>query len=104
MPAAVAGGPDHVLLLVAAVLSTLGMMLGPRSCHGGSDELAHSRPGDHLPVSLGAVAVTNWVAVTGTEELTLLKRPLPGGAATELVERRRSRAGDDAGGSVPRGP
>lgn len=38
-----------------------------------------------LPISLGAIAVSNWVAITGTEELTLLKRLLPGGSATELV-------------------
>lgn len=38
-----------------------------------------------LPVSLGAVAVVSWVGISGTEELTLLKRLLPGGSATELV-------------------
>lgn len=38
-----------------------------------------------LPVSLGVIAVTSWVGITGTEELTLLKRLLPGGSATELV-------------------
>jgi len=29
--------------------------------------------------------VASWVGITGTEELTMLKRLLPGGAATELV-------------------
>lgn len=38
-----------------------------------------------LPISLGAIAVVSWVGITGTEELTLLKRLLPGGSATELV-------------------
>ncbi|MFD0427921.1 hypothetical protein ACFQ60_06015 [Streptomyces zhihengii] len=38
-----------------------------------------------LPVSIGTIAVATWVGITGTEELTLLKRLLPGGAATELV-------------------
>jgi ABC-2 type transport system permease protein len=38
-----------------------------------------------LPLSLGTVAVASWVGITGTESLTLLKRLLPGGSATELV-------------------
>jgi ABC-2 type transport system permease protein len=38
-----------------------------------------------LPVSLGVIAVGGWVGVTGTGDLTLLKRLLPGGSATELV-------------------
>jgi ABC-2 type transport system permease protein len=38
-----------------------------------------------LPLSLGIVAVANWVAITGTEDFTWLKRFLPGGAAAELI-------------------
>lgn len=38
-----------------------------------------------LPISLGSVAVVNWVGITGTGELTVLKRLLPGGSATELA-------------------
>ncbi|XMA39616.1 hypothetical protein O1157_31750 [Streptomyces albogriseolus] len=38
-----------------------------------------------LPVSLGAIGVSTWVGITGTQELTELKRLLPGGSATELV-------------------
>ncbi|MGW4800256.1 ABC transporter permease, partial [Nonomuraea sp. NPDC004297] len=38
-----------------------------------------------LPISLGTIAVVTWVGITGTEELALPKRLLPGGAATELV-------------------
>jgi ABC-2 type transport system permease protein len=38
-----------------------------------------------LPVSLGVIAVSSWVGISGTQDLTLLKRLLPGGAATELV-------------------
>ena len=29
--------------------------------------------------------MASWVGITGTEDLTLLKRLLPGGSATELV-------------------
>jgi ABC-2 type transport system permease protein len=38
-----------------------------------------------LPISLGTIAVAGWVGISGTEDLTLLKRLLPGGSATELV-------------------
>jgi len=38
-----------------------------------------------LPLSLGIVAVASWVGITNTESLSLLKRLLPGGSATELV-------------------
>lgn len=36
-------------------------------------------------MGLGVIAVVSWVGITGTEELAMLKRLLPGGSATELV-------------------
>ncbi|MFI6088353.1 ABC transporter permease [Streptomyces sp. NPDC051218] len=83
--AAVAGEPGNVLLLAAAVLSTVIMMLGLGLATAGLTNSPEHAQVTTLPVSLGAMAVTNWVAITGTEELTLLKRLLPGGSATELV-------------------
>ncbi|MFE6162506.1 ABC transporter permease [Streptomyces sp. NPDC056486] len=83
--AAVAGEPDNVLLLTAAVLSTVVMMLGLGLATAGLTNSPEHAQVTTLPVSLGAIAVTNWVAITGTEELTLLKRLLPGGSATELA-------------------
>ncbi|MGW7270654.1 ABC transporter permease [Streptomyces sp. NPDC054864] len=83
--AAVAGEPDNVLLLATAVLSTVIMMLGLGLATAGLTNSPEHAQVTTLPVSLGAMAVTNWVAITGTEELTLLKRLLPGGSATELV-------------------
>ncbi|MEU5951022.1 ABC transporter permease [Streptomyces sp. NPDC047525] len=83
--AAVAGQPDNVLLLSAAVLSTLIMMLALGLATAGLTNSPEHAQVTTLPVSLGAIAVANWVAITGTEELTLLKRLLPGGSATELV-------------------
>ena len=38
-----------------------------------------------LPLSLGTIAVATWVGITGTADLTWVKRLLPGGSATELV-------------------
>lgn len=36
-------------------------------------------------MGLGVIAVVSWVGITGSEELAMLKRLLPGGLATELV-------------------
>jgi len=83
--AAVAGEPANVLLLVAAVLSTVIMMLALGLATAGLTNSPEHAQVTTLPVSLGAIAVANWVAITGTEELALLKRLLPGGSATELV-------------------
>ena len=38
-----------------------------------------------LPLSLGIIAVASWVGITGTEDMAVLKRLLPGGAATEMI-------------------
>jgi ABC-2 type transport system permease protein len=38
-----------------------------------------------LPVSLLLIAVASWVGITGMTDLTLVKRLLPGGSATQLV-------------------
>ncbi|QUI35531.1 ABC transporter permease [Streptomyces alfalfae] len=83
--AAVAGEPADVPLLVAAVLSTLVMMLGLGLATAGLTNSPEHAQVTTLPVSLGAIAVASWVGLSGTEELTLLKRLLPGGSATELV-------------------
>lgn len=83
--AAVAGEPDNVLLLGAAVFSTVIMMLALGLATAGVTNSPEHAQVTTLPISLGAIAVSNWVAITGTEELPLLKRLLPGGSATELV-------------------
>ncbi|MFI6279935.1 ABC transporter permease [Streptomyces sp. NPDC050988] len=83
--AAVAGGPTNVPLLAVAVLSTLIMMLGLGLATAGLTNSPEHAQVTTLPISLGTIAVTSWVGITGTEELTLLKRLLPGGSATELV-------------------
>lgn len=83
--AAVAGRPDNVLLLGAAVLSTVVMMLALGLATAGVTNSPEHAQVTTLPISLGAIAVSNWVAITGTGELPLLKRLLPGGSATELI-------------------
>lgn len=83
--AAVAGEPSDILLLTVAVLSTVIMMLGLGLATAGLTNSPEHAQVTTLPVSLGVIAVASWVGITGTEELTLLKRLLPGGSATELV-------------------
>ncbi|GAB2766778.1 ABC transporter permease [Amycolatopsis magusensis] len=83
--AVVAGAPDNILLLVAAVLATVAMMIGLGLATAGLTNSPEHAQVTTLPVSLGVIAVASWVGIAGTEELTLLKRLLPGGSATELA-------------------
>lgn len=83
--AAVSGGPDSIPLLVAAIASTFIMMLAMGLATAGLTRSPEHAQVTTLPISLGIIAVASWVGITGTESLTLLKRLLPGGSATELV-------------------
>jgi ABC-2 type transport system permease protein len=82
---AVAGTPDNVGLLVAAVVATVAMMICLGLATAGLTNSPEHAQVTTLPVTLGVIAVASWVGIAGTEELTLLKRLLPGGSATELV-------------------
>lgn len=82
---AVATRPADLLPLVAAIVATTAMMVALALATAGLTSSPEHAQVTTLPVSLGLVAVASWVGITGTEELTLLKRLLPGGAATELV-------------------
>ncbi|MCF6468317.1 ABC transporter permease [Nonomuraea sp. MG754425] len=81
----VAGAPENVLLVVVAALSMVIMMLGLGLATAGLTNSPEHAQVTTLPISLGTIAVVTWVGITGTEELALPKRLLPGGAATELV-------------------
>ncbi|GIE78495.1 transport permease protein [Actinoplanes philippinensis] len=83
--AAVSGRPADIALLAAAVVATLAMMIGLALATAGLTNSPEHAQVTTLPVSLGVIAVASWVGISGTEELTLLKRLLPGGSATELV-------------------
>ncbi|MEU6713980.1 ABC transporter permease [Nonomuraea sp. NPDC046802] len=83
--AVVTGEPDNIPLLVAAVLSTVIMMLALGLATAGVTNSPEHAQVTTLPISLSVIAVASWVGITGTEELTLLKRLLPGGSATELA-------------------
>ncbi|GAB2503002.1 ABC transporter permease [Nocardiopsis aegyptia] len=81
----VAAGPADVPLLVAAVLAAAAMMLGLGLATAGLTNSPEHAQVTTLPLLVGTLAVSGWVGFTGTEELTLLKRLLPGGSAAELV-------------------
>ena len=83
--AAVSDGPANVPLLAAAIASTFAMMLALGLATAGVTRSPEHAQITALPPSLGVVAVASWVGITGTESLPLLKRLLPGGAATELI-------------------
>ncbi|MFD8384706.1 ABC transporter permease [Streptomyces sp. NPDC059679] len=81
----VATEPSQIPLLAAAVLATLAMLVGLALATAGLTNSPEHAQVTTLPVSLSVIAVASWVGMTGTENLALLKRLLPGGAATELV-------------------
>lgn len=83
--AAVSGRPGSIPLLVAAIASTFIMMLAMGLATAGLTRSPEQAQITTLPLSMGIIAVASWVGITGTESLTLLKRLLPGGSATELV-------------------
>ncbi|MEU8185003.1 ABC transporter permease [Micromonospora sp. NPDC049047] len=83
--AVVAGGPSNVALLVVAILATLAMLIGLALATAGLTSSPEHAQVTTLPVTLGLIAVTTWVGISGTENLAWLKRLLPGGSATELI-------------------
>lgn len=83
--AAVTTAPDNVALLAVAVLATVVMMIGLGLATAGLTNSPEHAQVTTLPVALGVIAVASWVGISGTDDLTLLKRLLPGGSATELV-------------------
>lgn len=89
-----AGVPDrpaHPALLgvavaaVVAVAAAVTMMPAFGAAVAGLTNSPEHAQVTALPVSLGAVAVTNRVGLTGTAEPTVWQRLLPGGCAGELV-------------------
>jgi ABC-2 type transport system permease protein len=77
--------PKNIALLAVAVLATVAMMVGLGLATAGLTNSPEHAQVTTLPVSLGVIAVASWVGLTGTEDLPLLKRLLPGGSATELA-------------------
>lgn len=74
-----------MLLLTAAIMATVTMLLALGLATAGLTNSPEHAQVTTLPISLGTIAVSMWVGVSGTAELTVLKRLLPGGSATELM-------------------
>ncbi|MEV0713169.1 ABC transporter permease [Asanoa sp. NPDC050611] len=83
--AAIGDRPANVPLLAVAIASTFAMLLAMAMATAGVTRSPEHAQVTTLPLSLGTIAVASWVGITGTENLTLVKRLLPGGSATELV-------------------
>jgi ABC-2 type transport system permease protein len=77
--------PADVWLLAVAILAMIAMMVGLALATAGLTNSPEHAQVTTLPVSLSVIAVASWVGITGTEHLTLVKRLLPGGSATEMV-------------------
>lgn len=77
--------PAQIPLLIASGLALVAMMVGLALATAGvTTSLEHAQV-TTLPVVLATSAAAFWIGFTGTEELAMLKRALPGGAATELT-------------------
>ncbi|ADB29925.1 hypothetical protein Kfla_0807 [Kribbella flavida DSM 17836] len=85
--AVVTDRPSDLVLVVFGSLLVVAMMLGLGLATAGVTRSPEHAQVTTLPISLGVIAIVNWVAITGPEQLTALKRLLPGGAATELLTR-----------------
>ncbi|GIF52081.1 ABC-2 type transport system permease protein [Asanoa ferruginea] len=83
--AAISDGPANAALLAVAIVSTFVMLLALGMATAGVTRSPEHAQVTTLPLSLGTIAVASWVGISGTESLTLVKRLLPGGSATELV-------------------
>lgn len=83
--ASVSGAPSDLALLAVAVIAAFGMLLALGLATAGVTRSPEHAQVTALPLSLGVFAVVVWVGVSGTDQLALLKRLLPGGAAAELV-------------------
>jgi ABC-2 type transport system permease protein len=77
--------PANIPLLVVAIAATFAMMLALGLATAGVTRSPEHAQVTTLPLSLGTIVVASWVGITGTEDLILLKRLLPGGSATELI-------------------
>lgn len=76
--------PANLPLLVLSALTLLLMTLGFALATAGVTNSPEHAQVTTLPITMGLSAVAFWVGFTGTDELTWVKRLLPGGAATEL--------------------
>lgn len=83
--ATVSEPPSNIGLLVIGIAATFLMMIAFALATAGVTNSPEHAQVTSLPLSLAVIGVASWVGIAGTEELTAVKRALPGGAATELL-------------------
>lgn len=83
--ALVTDGPRNVVLVAVTVVSSIAMLLGLGLATAGLTNSPEHAQVTTLPVIFGTIGVAAWVGITGTDNLALLKRLLPGGSATEMM-------------------
>jgi ABC-2 type transport system permease protein len=82
---AVAGTPAQVATLTIAIAAVFVMMLAFGVATAGFTRSPEHAQVTTLPLALGTPILASWVGISGTENLAIVKRLLPGGAATELI-------------------
>ncbi|MGH9270932.1 MAG: ABC transporter permease [Ilumatobacteraceae bacterium] len=83
--AAVSGRPAEVVVLAVAVAAAFVMMLAFGVATAGFTRSPEHANVTTLPLALGTPILASWVGISGTEDLAIVKRLLPGGSATELI-------------------
>ena len=77
--------PANVGLVIVAVLLTEIMFTGFALATAGFTNSPEHAQVTTLPILFAAMGAAVWVAITGTEELAIVKRALPGGGIAELM-------------------
>ena len=77
--------PQHVWLLVIAVLAAEVMFAGFALATAGITNSPEHAQVTTLPIFFLTLGVAFWITTTGTADLGIVKRALPGGALTELI-------------------
>lgn len=83
--AAVGDRPAQVATIAVAIAAVFVMMLAFGVATAGFTRSPEHAQVTTLPIALGTPILATWVGISGTESLTVAKRLLPGGAATELI-------------------
>ncbi len=82
---AVADAPAQIAVLAVAAAAVFIMMLAFGVATAGFTRSPEHAQVTTLPLALGIPILASWVGISGTDSLTVVKRLLPGGAATELI-------------------
>lgn len=77
--------PQSIPTLILGVLAVEALFLGFALTTSGLTNSPEHAQVTTLPVFFLTFAAAFWIAITGTEDLALIKRLIPGGAAAELI-------------------